>query len=124
MAVIDEYGVNQPANEVPADGAVAQGVTPLLVASDYDTSLVVQEEVDPGNLDMTVSLRLSRDGFRYGNAVPRSLGVYGHYEHYLNWQLPGGLGRYESFAAIHLHTNAPVEFAPDSMMADIQNANR
>lgn len=124
MALFQQFGVNQPINEVPADGTLDYSVTPYLDASAYMTTLTIQEIDDPGNLDMTVSLAVSRDGVRFGPDIPRSLGQYGQYAERIQWADPGGLGRFESFAALRVRTTAPIEFAPDALIVDVSNVNR
>lgn len=122
MTVIEEFSVEQPINLEPPNDATGVSVTPFLQASAFFSDLVVQEKISDGAPGMVVNLAVSRDGVVFGPDVPRSLGEFGKYAERVNWNDPGGLGKYESYMGLRLRTNAPVAFTPDALFVDIANA--
>ena len=109
-----------PSNVSPANGATDVSLTPTLVGSFFESDTTVTipgPAVDP---DYTVGLSMSVDGVVYGPEFYRPLGQFGRYKQRMQWRLPGGLGRYESFAGIRLRSNAPIEVSADSLWAMIE----
>lgn len=76
----------------------------------------VGEPLDGG----TVGLAISNNAFyeRFGLEYYRPLGEQGEYGLIVSWNLPGGLGDYESFMGIRIVTTANVDFSTEGLRVD------
>jgi len=63
----------------------------------------------------TIGLAMSDDGKTYGDFFFVEMGEIGEYLERVFWELPGGLGDYESFAGVRIRTTAPVEIATEGL---------
>jgi hypothetical protein len=68
-------------------------------------------------IDYRVGLNLSDDGRIWGPRLWKPLGSTGNYSQRVQFQYPGGLGLYESFAGIRIRSTEPVTFAIEGMQA-------
>lgn len=70
----------------------------------------------------TIGLAVSNNAFyeKFGVEYYRPLGKLGDYGQRVVWNLPGGLGQYESYMGIRLVTTAAVDFATDGLNVSIQ----
>lgn len=73
---------------------------------------------DTGNF--RVSLQMSSDGRTWSDRFWQDLGEEDKWAQRVVWDMPGGLGTYESFAGIRVRTTDPLTFALDAMQANIQ----
>ena len=69
--------------------------------------------------DYRVGLQLSDDARIWSQRFWRNLGGTGKFRQRVMWDMPGGLGTYESYAGIRVRTTDPVTFALDGMKAVI-----
>ncbi len=70
--------------------------------------------------ERTIGLSMSEDGLTYGDFFYIGMGEIGDYQRRMCWELPGGLGGYESFAGVRIRTTAPVKIAGEGLNAVIQ----
>lgn len=69
----------------------------------------------------TIGLTVSTDGriWQTDNTIWRPLGKVGQYGLRVAWNMPGGLGTYESFAGLRIRSTANVDFSLESFDVDI-----
>ena len=69
--------------------------------------------------DDAIGLSVSTDGHTWGQTFYTPLGKQGQYSADVNWEYPGGLGDFESFAGLRFLTYAPVELSTDGLYAEV-----
>lgn len=83
----------------------------------YFTAKLLEMDGVTGQLtpEQSISLSTSRDGIQFGPRYFIDFGNLGNRTRRMMWQLPGGLGDYESFMGIRLQTTAPIEIASENL---------
>ena len=69
--------------------------------------------------EATIGLQMSDDGKTYGDRLYVGMGNEGNCLEQVFWGGPGGLGDYESVAAIRIRTAQAVNIATEGLLADI-----
>ena len=69
----------------------------------------------------TVGLALSRNNVEYGPYLFRDLGNLAQYTNHLEWNYPGGLGRYDGFMGLRLYTTQDLFFSTNSMVVNLND---
>lgn len=63
----------------------------------------------------SISLSLSKDGYKWTQFFARELGKAGNYQKLVKWEPPGGLGFYESFMGIRIRSSANARFSLEAL---------
>lgn len=69
----------------------------------------------------TVGLALSRNNVEYGEYFFRDLGDVANYTDHLEWNYPGGLGRYDGFMGLRLYTTQNLFFSTNSLVINFND---